>query len=254
MKSMLMAATAALFVVAPATAQTVDGNLDAAYGAPKATVLYDPAAPTGNFQFDPADPINSPGPQPVSNAVGYDIYLSSDANNVYGFFQAKPGLGGSAVGAFANLYFDLNPPVMDGSDLGFEIGASGITAFIPGRNGQPGFNTVLDPSLYSVFASGNVVEVALSNSLFTGAIPTLIYYPGQTFPGAGDAITLRISQTFGYSAAGGATYGPDRLGAITIGGNADSAVPEPATWAMMIAGFGLVGGAMRRRKVSVAFA
>nr|WP_084192404.1 PEPxxWA-CTERM sorting domain-containing protein [Parasphingorhabdus marina] len=26
------------------------------------------------------------------------------------------------------------------------------------------------------------------------------------------------------------------------------AVPEPATWAMMIGGFGLVGGAMRRRK------
>jgi hypothetical protein len=28
-------------------------------------------------------------------------------------------------------------------------------------------------------------------------------------------------------------------------------VPEPATWAMMIAGFGLVGGAMRRRRTSV---
>jgi len=27
-----------------------------------------------------------------------------------------------------------------------------------------------------------------------------------------------------------------------------SAVPEPATWAMMIGGFGLVGGAMRRRR------
>ncbi|MBY0520051.1 MAG: PEPxxWA-CTERM sorting domain-containing protein, partial [Sphingomonas sp.] len=25
------------------------------------------------------------------------------------------------------------------------------------------------------------------------------------------------------------------------------AVPEPATWAMMIGGFGIVGGAMRRR-------
>ena len=35
---------------------------------------------------------------------------------------------------------------------------------------------------------------------------------------------------------------------------ATPAVPEPATWAMMIAGFGLVGGAMRRRKTSVAFA
>lgn len=31
-----------------------------------------------------------------------------------------------------------------------------------------------------------------------------------------------------------------------------SAVPEPATWAMMIGGFGLVGGAMRRRRKSVA--
>lgn len=31
------------------------------------------------------------------------------------------------------------------------------------------------------------------------------------------------------------------------------AVPEPATWAMMIAGFGLVGGSMRRCKVSISF-
>lgn len=31
-------------------------------------------------------------------------------------------------------------------------------------------------------------------------------------------------------------------------------VPEPATWAMMISGFGLVGASMRRRKVSVSFA
>jgi len=31
-------------------------------------------------------------------------------------------------------------------------------------------------------------------------------------------------------------------------------VPEPATWAMMIAGFGLVGSAMRRRGAQVAFA
>ena len=33
------------------------------------------------------------------------------------------------------------------------------------------------------------------------------------------------------------------------------AVPEPATWAMMIAGFGMVGGSLRRRaKVSVSYA
>jgi hypothetical protein len=34
-----------------------------------------------------------------------------------------------------------------------------------------------------------------------------------------------------------------------------AAVPEPATWAMMIAGFGMVGFAMRRsRKISVTYA
>jgi hypothetical protein len=33
-----------------------------------------------------------------------------------------------------------------------------------------------------------------------------------------------------------------------------AAVPEPASWAMMIAGFGLVGGAMRRRASKAAFA
>lgn len=32
------------------------------------------------------------------------------------------------------------------------------------------------------------------------------------------------------------------------------AVPEPATWAMMIAGFGLIGGVMRRRSLQVRYA
>jgi hypothetical protein len=44
----------------------------------------------------------------------------------------------------------------------------------------------------------------------------------------------------------------------TSGGNASydgvisfAPVPEPATWAMMVGGFGLVGGAMRRRKSQI---
>ena len=42
---------------------------------------------------------------------------------------------------------------------------------------------------------------------------------------------------------------------VEFGGLAQpGAVPEPASWAMMIAGFGLVGGAIRRQRVEVAFA
>jgi hypothetical protein len=37
-------------------------------------------------------------------------------------------------------------------------------------------------------------------------------------------------------------------------GSANPGVPEPAAWAMMLAGFGLVGGAMRRRSANVSFA
>lgn len=36
-----------------------------------------------------------------------------------------------------------------------------------------------------------------------------------------------------------------------LGNGAQGAVPEPSTWAMLILGFGLVGGAMRRRRTAV---
>ena len=41
-------------------------------------------------------------------------------------------------------------------------------------------------------------------------------------------------------------YGANAL----IGAAVTNGVPEPATWAMMIAGFGMIGGAMRRRSAS----
>jgi len=45
----------------------------------------------------------------------------------------------------------------------------------------------------------------------------------------------------------------DGPGTITLG-SGSGAVPEPAAWMLMIGGFGLVGGAMRRRqKVAVTF-
>lgn len=37
------------------------------------------------------------------------------------------------------------------------------------------------------------------------------------------------------------------IGEVQFGGTAVNAVPEPATWAMMIGGFGLLGAASRRR-------
>lgn len=36
--------------------------------------------------------------------------------------------------------------------------------------------------------------------------------------------------------------------------NDAAAIPEPATWAMMLAGFGLAGSAIRRRRLRLTFA
>lgn len=238
MKTLLTGASALVvaFTATPALAITVDGTRDAAYGAATATVLTANAAPTSNFQT------------PTNTAtVGYDVYLTSQDGKYYGFLQFDAAAKSQVLG-FANLYFDLNPTVDDGSDLGFELGQNSGTAFIPGKNDQPGFNTALSASDYSFVFTGNAIEFSLSNTLLSQAIPTLAYYPGQTFE---PTVTLRLSQSGSYSVAGGDTYGVDRLGAVTLAG----AVPEPATWGMMIAGFGLAGGALRsRRKASVAFA
>ncbi|MGZ3377436.1 MAG: PEPxxWA-CTERM sorting domain-containing protein [Phenylobacterium sp.] len=227
MKSVLLAAVAAVAIAGSAHAAiSVDGIKDAAYGAATAHVGFDANAPEGNFG----------APTNVSDSVAYDIYLHDEGGTLYGFLQAD----GPTNLLFSNLYFDLNPAAQDGSDLGFEIGNN--DAFVPGVSGS------VTPLAGMTYATGtNSFEFSISNSYFTTAIPGLTSYP---LAAPGGEVVLRLSQSFGYSVAGGATYGPDRLGAFTLAGG----VPEPASWAMMILGFLGAGAALRanRRKGALA--
>ncbi len=47
------------------------------------------------------------------------------------------------------------------------------------------------------------------------------------------------------------TFTPDNRGQVTVNINS-AVVPEPASWALMIGGFGLAGAMLRRRRVSAA--
>ncbi len=67
--------------------------------------------------------------------------------------------------------------------------------------------------------------------------------------------------TFGYAALGGVLVTPllnrSASSSTQIGSDFTltynfAAVPEPASWAMLILGFGLIGGAMRRRPAKAA--
>ena len=64
-----------------------------------------------------------------------------------------------------------------------------------------------------------------------------------------DAFFTQTTKNNPSGVSGGANTPVFTLGVVTIPGaaNTPDAVPEPATWAMMLGGFGLLGGAMRRR-------
>lgn len=83
----------------------------------------------------------------------------------------------------------------------------------------------------------------------------IVYNPGSS----GGLVYMPISGggSSGGSSSGGSSGGTGSSGGGSSGGGDTppvSAVPEPATWAMMILGFGLLGGSMRRqsRKVRLA--
>lgn len=207
------------YVTAANSAIVVDGAYDSDYGAEQSTVAYNPGAPNGNFQT----------PDNTNHTTAYRIYLKELGGSVYGLLKAFGPSSSPLAGA--NLYFDLDRANDNGSDLGFEV--FNDRAFVPG---MAGYSAALGLE-FAVSGDGTGLEFRLPDTLFTGPIAGLNYYPGQDFTAPGGDLVLRLSQSFGYSVAGGATYGPNRLGAVKLAG----AVPEPSTWAMMILGFAGVG-------------
>jgi hypothetical protein len=111
---------------------------------------------------------------------------------------------------------------------------------------------------------------------FTGVSPIALsagqyFIGGRDTQGDGDDyvtsvsnLTLAAGLTFlgsAVSANGSGFAFPGSINSVTTGGrfgpnfqfrDAGGAVPEPSSWAMLIAGFGLVGAVARRRRVAVA--
>lgn len=218
---------ASMVVVTTVSAQSAPVLDGSGFGAPSAIVLYDPGAPTGNF--------DSPGP--TTSGAAYDIYMRGDASYAY-VLLTQTGLGISA-GPFANLYFGTGPTAFNGSDVGFEVTNS--TVFFPSTGASQ--STEGTGIAYAILDGGASIEFAVPFS-YLETDPQNVGFNKLT--AADPDLVLRLSQSFGYSVAGGATYGVDRLGVIVA--RFAPSVPEPATWAMIVVGMGAIGLVTRRRQ------
>ena len=153
---------------------------------------------------------------------------------------------GSSVGAVNNL----NGPVV----------FTGLTTLEDAQDGSfdfSNFTALYDNALFTFadvsasFAQSNVLN------LFTGTtlITSFNFAPGTNFVVGQDfATTLGAGGTFTVTPSAGNVNFTGGVGTVTS--SVSAAVPETATWGMMIAGFGMMGAALRtrRRSTKVSFA
>ncbi|MGK6325369.1 PEPxxWA-CTERM sorting domain-containing protein [Sphingomonas sp. DT-51] len=202
---------------------------------------------------------------------------NGDANSRYYSFM----LDGRKVDVRATAWSAINSTINDaylgsyttglGVTNGLENGSNG-THTIDTQNGQDfilfQFSTAVDLSQikttsYSVNGNstgsdasvrwGNT-NVAWNQNLGLDGKPvsalTNILGNQQVLAGGSGTLTRSVNGTasnlwlVAATSVGGAPIDGFKLGAVTV----SSAVPEPATWMMMIGGFAMVGAAVRRRK------
>src|SRR3546814_2129896 len=117
----------------------------------------------------------------------------------------------------------------------------GFSAYVP----LNGFNNQFNATF-----NGNVIGQTLANFTVDGSTAQtwVSYADTVTILSAGDYTTTFTFASGGPGAAGDVVI--DR--AYVVAGDVTGGVPAPATWAMMLIGFGGLGAVLRRRRTPVA--
>ena len=195
--------------------------------------------------------------------------LAGTANAAISVFTTQAGFNGATTDLSQQLY--TSPLARTVGSYGYQVTAA--NGLFPGSNAGNVFmstNTATDIMGFSGFTGGvsaiggfffasNISGAPTSASSITltvtdnmGSIVEVVLNPTTTsfrgFTSTGTITSLSVAPT---QPIGGFVW--PSVDDLTLA-QATAAVPEPATWAMMIAGFGLVGGTMRRRSTKVAFA
>lgn len=181
-------------------------------------------AETTYFQVDP-------------NNNGFDFAVQTNPAGA-GEDNADASLGEQ----FTNVYFGN---ALAGAQVVFELGNSRAVNLNTGAiyNYASSLGVLYADVMGTSYANGGIGSTSEAYIPFA-AYNTILTNLGITPPAVGDSIQVRDLQAFSYG--GNNAGGGNRFGSITV--PAMGAVPEPATWAMMLFGIGMIGVAMRSRQ------
>lgn len=180
-----------------------------------------------------------------STAIGGGITFTSIATN--GSILGKTSAMTFGNGSFAagNPYLSLEAPANGYNyatmSLNFATPTSGFLADIRWTDGGPGIGNLAynSASIAAYNAAGTLLEVYQVNNNGNS-----VGIPGGTYGFLRSVADIsRIDFNNAFMGARDLQYIGPPIGA--------SLVPEAATWSMMIAGFGLLGAAMRRRRWAI---
>lgn len=161
-------------------------------------------------------------------------------------------VGNSTLGAVGFIQTDGTTGVISQSnivDWEFALADNGSSFFLDGPSNSQLLlsGTGMTATLTGLFFDFSAPGFALFQNPFIGSGINFICFAGNGVCGGS---TNRISITVDTFGDGIPQQGVVQIGAAGGGG----VIPEPATWALMIAGFGLVGSALRRRRPAFATA
>jgi hypothetical protein len=237
------AADAAHIITVTWTGTIASGTDDMGVFGAAGTDLTD-AAFTSVFTYDMGKGTSNPGyaTHPETGLFDYPIFNTHSG----GFYT------GNGLTPVTSATFALNGTTISvGSNANGTISADRDPLMVFGAQGMSEFNT------YTMFTDG-VVFMSLFHRLSQDFDRNWASLDFADFDGdvSGDN-SPATSNNFGIASYQTMQYQELTLinKHLTISNAITADVPEPASWAMMVGGFGLVGGAMRRRqKTAIRFA
>ncbi|MEG8038571.1 PEPxxWA-CTERM sorting domain-containing protein [Sphingomonas sp. LR60] len=187
--------------------------------------------------------------------------------------SAAPIIGSFSLASFSGTYTGGTAATATGLDFGDAFGGAGNgfgvngSALVGNAKGSfTGLNGMI-ASIADIALIGNVANSYLQNPFIQfGSASNIIFSfdnASVTRSPLGTSVTITGMGTFSNGIAADATAGTFSLATssqngmssdvnFTFTSNASAgAVPEPATWAMMLVGFAMVGAAVRKRRSTV---